>query len=195
MEQAVAQPVTSLIPIGTILSFAGDRNMIPKGWLPCEGQVVSSDTYPVLFRTIGTIWGGSGTPNFYLPDLRGLFLRGVSGDSNVDPEKDTRYSPQLQHSPSNPGNRGNIVGSLQGDAFKSHDHGFKDPGHGHLYGKGGTIDMWGGNIVPSGQNPGTSGAVATSGTNITFNREGGAETRPINAYVYYIIKVDDTAQV
>ncbi len=113
---------TGVIPVGTVIAFAGEKNNIPAGWLPCEGQVLSNNNYPQLFKVLGTIWGGTGTPNFYLPDLRGLFLRGVAGDSNTDPDKDDRYSPQLQHSPSNPGNRGNIVGSLQGDAFKGHDH-------------------------------------------------------------------------
>lgn len=182
---------TSSIPIGTIVSFAGEENNIPKGWLICNGQILSKDKYPMLFNTIGTIWGGTGTPNFYLPDLRGLFLRGVAGESNTDPDKDARYSPQLQHSPSNPGNKGNAVGSLQGDDFKGHDHGFRDPGHGHLYTKGCTIDSWGGNIVPSGQNINQQAAVATSSTNISFNKEGGSESRPINAYVHFIIKVDE----
>ena len=181
---------TGVIPVGTVIAFAGEKNNIPAGWLPCEGQVLSNNTYPQLFKVLGTIWGGTGTPNFYLPDLRGLFLRGVAGDSNTDPDKDDRYSPQMQHSPSNPGNRGNIVGSLQGDAFKGHDHGFNDPGHGHLYTKGMTTDSWGGNVVPSGQNMGQAAAVAASKTNISFSKEGGSETRPLNAYVYYIIKVD-----
>jgi hypothetical protein len=180
--------LSSSIPVGTVIAFAGEKNNIPKGWLPCEGQIFSKEDYSELFNVIGTIWGGSGTPNFYLPDLRGLFLRGVSGETNVDPDKDDRYAPQLQHSPSNPGNRGNVVGSLQGDTFKSHDHSFQDPGHAHGFTKGGTIDMWGGNIVPSG-GPGGPGGVAVAGTNIRFNREGGDETRPINAYVYFIIKV------
>lgn len=183
---------TSGMPIGAILSFAGDENNIPRGWLSCRGQVVSKENYPQLFNVIGTIWGGSGTPNFYLPDLRGLFLRGVAGESNTDPDKDLRYSPQLQHSPSNPGNKGNAVGSVQGDDFKGHDHNFSDPGHGHLYTKGCTIDSWGGNVVPSGQNIGDRAAVANSKTNISFAKEGGSETRPINAYVYFIIKVDES---
>lgn len=179
------------VPIGAIISFAGEKNNIPKGWLPCEGQVLSNQKYPLLFKSIGTVWGGSGSPNFYIPDLRGLFLRGVSGESKTDPDKDSRHSPQQQSSPTNPGNSGNAVGSMQMDSFKNHDHNFKDPGHGHLYTKGTTIDSWGGNIVPSGQNLGQQAAVASSPTNIRFSKEGGTETRPINAYVYFIIKVDD----
>jgi hypothetical protein len=178
------------IHVGVVVAYAGENNTIPIGWLPCEGQVLSNVKYPQLFKSIGTSWGGSGTPNFYLPDLRGMFLRGVSGETNVDPDKDSRYSPQTQHSPSNPGNRGNEVGSIQPDAFRGHDHSFKDPGHGHVYTKGGTIDTWGGNIVPSGQGVGQA-AMPASATNITFAKEGGDETRPINANVYFIIRVDD----
>ncbi len=189
MEQNVLAPV--LLPGGTIIAFAGEKNQIPQGWLPCEGQIVTKDQYPQLFNRIGTVWGGTGTPNFYLPDLRGLFLRGVAGQSNIDPDKEMRTSPQQQHSPANPGNRGNNVGSLQSDSFKSHDHGFNDPGHGHSFTKGTTIDDWGGCIVPSGQNLPKTGSVNPSKTGIAFSKEGGSETRPINAFVYYIIKVND----
>jgi len=181
--------MSQLVPVGAILSFAGEKNRIPEGWLPCEGQLVSNEKFPDLFSAIGTVWGGSGTPNFYLPDLRGMFLRGVSGDTDNDPEKLQRRSPRENESPSNPGNHGNNVGSVQSHAFSSHDHNFNDPGHGHLYMKGTTIDSWGGNVVPSGQNLGQAAAVAASKTNITFAKQGGLETRPLNAYIFYIIKV------
>ena len=80
---------------------------------------------------------------------------------------------------------------MQIDSFKSHDHNFKDPGHGHLYTKGTTVDTWGGNVVPSGQDIGQQAAVKSSSTNIEFTKEGGNENRPINAYVYFIIKVEE----
>jgi microcystin-dependent protein len=118
--KAVLSP--SGIPIGTILAFAGEKNRIPEGWLPCDGIQVKNTDYPNLFKSIGNVWGGSGTPNFFLPDLRGMFLRGVSGSTSIDPDKDARQSPQIAGSPNNPGNNGNEVGSIQGSEIKTHDH-------------------------------------------------------------------------
>lgn len=39
-----------LIPIGTLLEFPTD--VIPNGWLPCDGQLVSRATYPDLYNEL-----------------------------------------------------------------------------------------------------------------------------------------------
>jgi microcystin-dependent protein len=54
--------------LGQIILFAG--NYAPDGWLPCNGQLVSMNTYQALYSLIGFTYGGSGT-QFQLPDLRG----------------------------------------------------------------------------------------------------------------------------
>lgn len=60
----------SSLPSGTVTSFAG--NNAPKGWLLCNGETVSRETYKNLFEIIGTIYGnGDGTTTFTLPDMRG----------------------------------------------------------------------------------------------------------------------------
>lgn len=43
----------------------------PKGWLPCQGQILSINTNTALFSLLGTTYGGNGTTTFQLPDLRG----------------------------------------------------------------------------------------------------------------------------
>jgi len=43
----------------------------PSGWAFCNGQVLSINQYTALFSLLGTIYGGNGTTNFALPDLRG----------------------------------------------------------------------------------------------------------------------------
>jgi microcystin-dependent protein len=43
----------------------------PKGWLPCNGQVLQISDYRSLFNAIGRTWGGDGTSNFALPNLQG----------------------------------------------------------------------------------------------------------------------------
>jgi microcystin-dependent protein len=55
--------------IGTIVQFAG--NFAPKGWLFCEGQLLSISQNAALFSILGTIYGGDGQTTFALPDLRG----------------------------------------------------------------------------------------------------------------------------
>ena len=44
---------------------------IPKGWLPCNGQILAISQNTALFALLGTTYGGNGVNNFALPDLRG----------------------------------------------------------------------------------------------------------------------------
>lgn len=55
--------------LGEIKLTAG--NIAPEGWLFCEGQTLLVTSYISLFALIGTSYGGNGTTNFTLPDLRG----------------------------------------------------------------------------------------------------------------------------
>jgi microcystin-dependent protein len=43
----------------------------PQGWDFCNGQLYPINQYTALFALIGTQFGGNGTTNFALPDLRG----------------------------------------------------------------------------------------------------------------------------
>jgi microcystin-dependent protein len=55
--------------IGNIILFAG--TYAPAGWAFCDGSSVSIEDYQALFALIGTTYGGDGSVNFNLPDLRG----------------------------------------------------------------------------------------------------------------------------
>ncbi len=46
-------------------------NFAPYGWALCAGQILPISQYSALFALIGTYYGGNGTSNFQLPDLRG----------------------------------------------------------------------------------------------------------------------------
>jgi len=46
-------------------------NFAPRGWHLCDGSILSIQQYVALFSLIGTYYGGNGTTNFALPDLRG----------------------------------------------------------------------------------------------------------------------------
>ena len=54
--------------MGSIMLFAG--NFAPRGWMFCAGQTLPIAQYQALFSLLGTFYGGNGTTNFMLPDLR-----------------------------------------------------------------------------------------------------------------------------
>lgn len=173
----------SIVPAGTILPYGGAT--VPAGWLLCDGRSFPAANYPNLFGAIGNDWGGNGG-NFNIPDLRGMFLRGVGGNSNNDPDKLDRVASAPG------GNTGNAVGSKQQDDFLSHDHEITDPGHSHQYwdeynpprNSDNASDRW----VADDQTVETEKSTDPANTGISINPRGGNETRPKNVYVNYIIK-------
>ena len=46
-------------------------NFAPKGWLLCNGQLLSIAQNTALFSLLGTTYGGDGITTFALPDMRG----------------------------------------------------------------------------------------------------------------------------
>lgn len=50
--------------------------MIPSGWHVCDGTILPVQQNQALFALIGNKYGGNGTTNFALPDLRGRTLVG-----------------------------------------------------------------------------------------------------------------------
>ena len=61
--------------IATILMFAG--NFAPKAWSFCDGSTINIASNTALFSLLGTTYGGNGTTNFKLPDLRGRVALGA----------------------------------------------------------------------------------------------------------------------
>ncbi|MCJ7933600.1 MAG: tail fiber protein [Chryseobacterium sp.] len=49
-------------------------NFAPKNWAECNGQLLPIATNQALFALLGTTYGGNGTTNFALPDMRGRVL-------------------------------------------------------------------------------------------------------------------------
>jgi microcystin-dependent protein len=176
------------IPIGTIMAFAGPISPAweqANGWLLCDGRsldrTAQNQLYMPLFNAIGSSWGGDGVNMFNVPDLRGRFLRGVDGGSARDPDIKSRAE-------CNPGGHAQgLVGSVQEDQIDSHTHGVNDPTHSHGFaifdnghaGNGGIGEDFPRNARGAATNP--------SATGITLSNTGGNETRPKNAYVYWII--------
>lgn len=67
MEQFMA----SIMAFG--FSFA------PYGWLLCQGQLLQIAQNSALFSLLGVYYGGNGTTNFNIPDLRGKVIVGMNG--------------------------------------------------------------------------------------------------------------------
>ncbi|OJW34629.1 MAG: hypothetical protein BGO54_07820 [Sphingobacteriales bacterium 46-32] len=157
-------------PIGTILAFAGNIDKIPAGWKLCNGDILSIHGNEEVFNVIGYNWGKQPNGDFNLPDLRGVFLRGVSFNSGQDPDVDARNA--------NGGGEKNAVGSSQGDAFAKHSHpvhiGVSQPG--------------GSNINESICADDDGGVHLTVKNKAIATEVGGNETRPKNKYVNYIIR-------
>jgi len=191
-------------PIGSIVAFAGPPSNIPANWMVCDGRKLDKTQYSALHDRIGETWGGDGAPNFYLPDLRGQFLRGVdrkqdgkADPTKRDPERDSRDSFTPPDSPTNPGNKGNDVGSFQGSATARPGTQFvtDNPGdhhHGDPTWNGGPGQF---ELATSFRGPGgfDYGAQSAPTTNAGAHSHviiggGDSETRPINAYVYFIIR-------
>jgi microcystin-dependent protein len=164
----VALNVAVTFPVGAVIPFAGGFDKIPDGWLLCNGTIYEITAYPELFATIGYNWGSPDADHFRVPDLRGVFLRGVNwsiDDEFSDPDRASRVSRHPG------GNIGSSVGSYQGDQFKSHTHTSKE-----------SIMITGECGLFSG------GGHGCAASNPAVNNSGGSETRPSNAYVHYIIR-------
>ncbi|MBS1536364.1 MAG: tail fiber protein [Bacteroidetes bacterium] len=182
-------------PIGTIIPYYGTAASVAAlnlgGWFLCDGTSIASISADVLFpdekTTLQSIIGSAN-----LPDLRGLFLRGI------DPAGGTQYDPDADRA----------VGNVQDDAFQNHTHT-------GVYAASATNNA-SGNVSLSVGTTGTSAATSGSGgptvvtsvsvsgdthshsiTNVNNNttstsnsaNANATETRPVNAAVNYLIKV------
>lgn len=87
--------IGSSIPTGAILPFGGD--VLPEGYLWCQGGLASKATYPTLYSQIGDKYGTGDADNFRLPDKRDRSLVGASGTKAVG-SKGGNATISLQHS-------------------------------------------------------------------------------------------------
>lgn len=174
----------TLYPAGMISPFAGPVENIPYGWMLCDGSEISRSEYANLFNAIGVCWGiGDGSTTFNLPDLRGMFLRGVSGESGNDEDAEGRIVLN-----DNGGNTGNQVGSYQSDAIRN------------ITGSFGLEDCWCGEGTDAFRRVNSQGSHGNWWESYGANRKAtyefdasravsvGSDNRPKNVYVNYIIK-------
>lgn len=93
------------LPIGCVVCFATPNP--PKDYLPCDGRELSKRSYPELYNMIRDVWDETAT-TFFLPDLRGRFVRGWDDGDGVDPDSGADKIRDF--------------GSEQEDTFQGHAH-------------------------------------------------------------------------
>ena len=87
----IATSVPQVTPPGAMTQFAGDKAHIPAGWLVCDGASYSSNPtglYYNLYKAISTRFGSDGAGSdgfemFRVPNMNGLFPRGVVNDLGI----------------------------------------------------------------------------------------------------------------
>ena len=161
------------LPVGTIMPFGGNgvkvAELKPQGWLLCDGAKVSINDYKNLHNVIGNACGNGGA-DFYLPDLRSVFLRGVDGPDakNHDPNVNARTAQN------DGGHTGNEVLTRQGDEFKKHKHPI--------------VESWlRCGVYSMEKSAGGYHFDRTEKKDSETTDQGGDETRPVNVSVNYII--------
>ena len=170
-------------PVGSIIAFAGQVEKHSQtntdqfttqpieafGWMLCDGSELNASEYPELYAGLGDLYGGSESRNtFYLPDLRGQFLRGIGIDDASTEERTAATNGQT-----------NGVGSTQKDALQTHVHTYNEP-------KGAAP----GNSGPAfaAVNPEALTGIPTNEPSKPAVNVSQLETRPTNIFVNYLIK-------
>ncbi|MDR3705468.1 MAG: phage tail protein [Paludibacteraceae bacterium] len=164
--------------VGTVIPYAGivdtqaKQELKSKGWLFCDGSAVSRTEYNDLFNVIKIMYGGGdGVNTFNLPNYQGQFLRGVSNNSGVDPDANTR-TPQ-QNGKDEPGtSKGNTVGTFQQDQIIRHNH---------------PIKLWSRSFKGDDDSDRPFDNLGSDRGYSEINENGGAETRSKNVSVNYLI--------
>jgi hypothetical protein len=155
VSQPVGAPGAPVVPfpVGTVIaSYLAPARMQERyggAWVLADGREVSTKTafYEITGKT-------------RLPDLRGMFIRGLNADRN-DGQEDPEGSK-----------RG--VGTYQPDAFAQHAHDNVAAG------------IWGRSFKGEDSGPKTAHEKRDGKTGLA----GGTETRPRNVALYYYIRVD-----
>ncbi|WP_142416140.1 phage tail protein [Bartonella massiliensis] len=169
-------PLPESFSAGFIGTFASEK--IPSGWLLCDGKEYSRKNYANLFAVLGETWGkGDGQTTFNVPDLRGMFLRGLDSGREID--------------------KGRLLGSQQEESFKAHIHEGKTDStgeHQHNFSEVKNYNIrhgWGDTEEYKAVVTSKSGLTKTAGEHehkILLQKTGGDETRPVNMAVVYAVK-------
>ena len=169
MPTAISGIFNKNLPVGTIVAsmieYDKFKDIVDGKWVPADGGNVSRDSkyYEMTKQPI-------------LPDLRGMFIRGLNAFESNNPQIDDKKDPDDER----------YAGHYQTDAFQKHKHESStriDASGGHIFG-------WGGG--KPGKEQETKLSSIMNGYITDGNRKPSVddETRPKNVAVYYYIKID-----
>jgi microcystin-dependent protein len=168
------------IPPGAVIAFAGLVNSKEEfvtryqtyGWLLCNGDPLSIKQYPALYNALGNRYNLPNDPGdtFRLPDYRGYFLRMVDDGAGRDPDVGQRVLAD--------GSSSQQVGSIQNFAMETHVHEYD------LSTQGPQVQNGGSKSLVAVSDTDTGAPVKPGGGNVMLS----TETRPMNMYVYYLVK-------
>ena len=112
---------------GTVKMWAGRIDRVPSEYKLCNGDLLSVEEFPELFENLGVSFGGNGTNNFALPDLRSRF---VVGYDSQNPDYNAINSTKI-------GGVNNVT--LTANQIPEHDH-VRNPIFNKLSAKASDID-------------------------------------------------------
>jgi hypothetical protein len=109
------------VPLGTIVPFYGDTNLLPIGYLVCNGTPFSKGQFSGLYFHLiaANPLLRIDSDRCLLPELRAEFLRGWDAGRNIDLAVDPATGLLTPRK----------LGSFQRDEFQKHKH--EDKGHAH----------------------------------------------------------------
>ena len=171
------------LPIGTIiasmLEFEKFQNISGNAWKPADGRKVSAKS---KYATL--------TGNTTLPDLRGMFLRGLNQfdpvkgprlDKYKDPDGSRRKTGKPQEDATSlPKNKEN---PFKGNAVSAGDHS-------HIYFKARREGGRTGSNERASSEGSSTGSSGSHSHTVLITAGGDSETRPVNIAVVYYIKID-----
>lgn len=165
----------AIIPIGTIVASVSEPDTfcqsyfgLPSIWTPADGRAVPGSAYSDRF----------GQPA--VPDLRGVFLRGLNYSSTGSYRTDGFQDPDSKPNNFLGGGVERLPGTSQGDTLRSHQHGLEYKLAAFAQGGGSP------NFNSSIFNEGAFNISGQPGVQMA----GQAETRPKNVAVFYYIRIN-----
>jgi len=180
------------VPVGSVIAFGGSDSKTPDpalgNWATCDGKNARTDTsagrvYAALATVLGGRYGASpDKAEFVLPDLQGMFVRGVDSE---DPKGQRDQNLERKQPLGITGPYVPTAGSVQRSGTGQPIDRF----HVEITRFGGTVDGLYYNANPN--NP----IVRSGGTTEQQWSGGDSETRPVNAYVQFLISLSEFTTV
>lgn len=178
---------------------------LPAGWLECNGATVSAAAYPDLVKYLA----GASATSATLPDLRGVFVRGLDNGRGIDSGRvlgSYQDSENLSHthtgSTSTNGNHAHAGSTSSVDGAHSHSTYYAFVGHGAGSGSlasplrtSGSWASWPGTGTTMSTQPDHThtlsiGAVGDHAHTVTIGASGIADARPRNVSVIFAIRAE-----